>query len=147
MPEEIQKADPKARRIAIILVLAGVAVGVISVVRFEHTRHRFAAWLLSDPDQFMDRARIVLTVIAVPMSLALFALALSSWRLAARVIASQRFPPPGLAVIRDTRVISGARARRFARVQLGFAALVTLLGILTPFASWWVFELLKTVTF
>lgn len=147
MPDEIQKADPKARRNAIVLVaIAGIA-GSAAILRFEHTRHEFSAWLLSDPAQFMYRAGFILAVIALGMSLSLFALALWSWRLSAQVVASDRFPPPGLAVIKDTRVLNGARARRFARIQRAVAATVALLGVLVPFVLWRVFEVLKTVSF
>jgi hypothetical protein len=39
------------------------------------------------------------------------------FRLGSRAIRSEQFPPPGMAVLRDTRIVRGARAVTLGRVQ------------------------------
>ena len=59
---EIQKADPDARRRAILVVIFAAALGGLLISGFEHFREPFREWLVSDPAEMARRARLALSV-------------------------------------------------------------------------------------
>lgn len=107
---EIQKADPTARRQAVLAVIFGAAVGGLLIAGFDHFHGPFREWLLSDPAETARRARLAMYLAAFVLSAPLIAFAVYLWLLGARVMRAQQFPPPGVRVIRDTPVIGGPAA-------------------------------------
>ena len=59
------------------------------------------------------------------------AMAMGYWlgRLSVRIWSCQRFPPPGMAVVRDTRLVTGARARAMGGVGLTLSILIAGCGL------------------
>lgn len=107
---EIQKADPAARRQALLIVICAAAIGGLLISGFEHFREPFREWLISEPAETARRARLALFVAVLILCAPLIALSLYLWLLGARVLRAQRFPPPGFRVIHDTPVIDGSSA-------------------------------------
>lgn len=103
------------------MVLIGVTVGAASIVASGYLWPALEKWINSDPSQFLARARLVLLGAALLLVAPLVAIAIWLWRLGARALAGDRFPPPGVAVIRDTPVLTGDAARRRARLAQSFA--------------------------
>lgn len=124
----VQKADPAARRQAVLLVVVGALVGALFLVGFERYRAALLDWFLSYPKQLAYRLRFFFILAAVSGSAPLFALAVYLWSLGGKVMRAQRFPPPGHRVYRDTPILEGhaaiARGRGFKRfaVFLGVAS-------------------------
>jgi hypothetical protein len=103
----IQKADPAARRQALLLIVFATATGALLFAAFEHYREPFREWLLSEPAETASRAKLALYISAFVLCVPLVAFAVYLWLLGARVLRAQRFPPPGSRVIRDTPVVEG----------------------------------------
>ena len=135
---EFQKADPAARRQAILLVIFGAAVGALLIAAFEHFREPFREWLLSEPAETARRAKLAMYVSGFVVSAPVIAFAIYLWLLGARVLRAQQFPPPRFRVIRDTPVVGGhgavtrGHALQILAVFLGLSA-----GLLWLF-FWWI---------
>lgn len=107
---EVRRADPVARRQAVLLVALGALVGTLVIVGFEHYRSPLRDWLLRKPGEPAHRLKSVLVLATAILSAPLAALAVYLWLLGSTVLRAQQFPPPGCRVIRDTPVIGGRGA-------------------------------------
>ena len=134
---EVQKADPEARRRAILVLVFAAALGGLVISSFDHFREPFREWLQSDPAQTARRARLALSVSMLVLSVPAIAFAIYLWLFGSKVLRTQQFPPPGFRVVRDTPIVRGpaavtrGHAIQVLAVCLGFAA-----GILCLFI-WW----------
>ncbi|HEY7742865.1 MAG TPA: hypothetical protein VIA19_07450 [Burkholderiales bacterium] len=134
---EVQKADPDARRRAALVLIFAAAIGGLLISAFEHFREPFREWLVSDPAETPRRARLALSVSILVLSTPAIAFAIYLWLLGRKVLRAERFPPPGLRVIRDTPVIRGAAAvTRGHAVQIFAVCLGVAVGVLCLFI-WW----------
>ena len=107
---EVQKADPAARRQAVLVIVFATATGALLIAGFEHFREPFREWLSSEPAETARRAKLAVYVSAFILSAPVIAFAIYLWLLGARVLRAQQFPPPGFRVIRDTPVVGGGGA-------------------------------------
>lgn len=107
---KVRRADPAARRQAILLVAIGGVVGALLILGVERYRPMLRDWILSDPGTRRDRARLVLFLAAALLSAPLVAFAGYLWLLGSRILGSGEFPPPGYRVLRDTPVSTGRSA-------------------------------------
>jgi len=134
---EIQKADPDARRRAILVVIFAAALGGLLISGFEHFREPFREWLVSDPAETARRARLALSVSILVLSVPAIVFAIFLWLFGAKVLRAQQFPPPGFRVVRDTPVVRGAAAvTRGHAIQILAACLGVGAGVLCLFI-WW----------
>jgi len=134
---EVQKADPAARRQALLLIVFATATGALLFAAFEHYREPFREWLLSEPAETARRARLAVYVSASVLSAPLIAFAIYLWLLGARVLRAQQFPPPGFRVIRDTPLVGGGGAITRGRVMQILAVCLGLgAAILCLFFVW-----------
>ncbi len=135
---EVQAADAGARRKAIVLILIGGVVGAGSILWFEGSRAAFEGWLSGDGD--IDegglRMRIALTVLALAGTLPLLGFSGYLRRFAARIESSQRFPPAGVAVVKDTKVLEGADALAHAHRLRLLAWAILILALMIPVVMW-----------
>jgi hypothetical protein len=107
---EVRRADPVARRKAILLVILGALAGTLSIAGFEHYRAPLRDWLASNPGERTNRIKLLLILVAAGLSAPLVALAAYLWSLGSSVVRTRQFPPPGSRVIRDTPVVAGQAA-------------------------------------
>ena len=127
---EVRKADPAARRNALLLILIGAAVGSSLIVAFERYRGAVQEWLVADPAEVSQRLQLTLVFGGVALLLPLLIAAASLWRLGVRTIRSGQFPPPNIKVVRDTPVAQGGaatwrgRALQMLAIALALAALL-----------------------
>src|SRR5262245_46588670 len=114
--KEIQKADPGARRRALLVLACAAAIGSLLIAGFEYFKGPFQEWLTSDPAETAFRVRWAVCASTFLLVAPLVCAAVYFWRYGAKVLRAQRFPPPGVRVIRDTPVVSGtgALARGYA---------------------------------
>jgi hypothetical protein len=107
---EVRRADPAAKRQALVFVILGAFAGAVLMIGFERYRIPLRDWVLSEPGKFGFRLRLVFLVTGVLLSVPLVTFAIYLWALGARVLRAQQFPPPGYRVIRDTPVVEGQAA-------------------------------------
>ncbi|MCI0666889.1 MAG: hypothetical protein L0Y43_02405 [Methylococcaceae bacterium] len=127
--EEIDRADPGARRTAFRFLVIATLLGAGALLAFEHYREALLAWFSADPSR--ARWNVIFLTLVLALSPLLIAAAWA-WTFATRVVRGNRYPPEGAKLIRDTPVVRGAAARLRGRVHqaLAGAFLFASLGIL-----------------
>ena len=127
MSEEIQEADPAARRRLAIVLLAFAVLGAGAIFYFSE--------LLADagdePALALERLKLIVNSLYLFVLPALW-FAIYAWRIAGRTIEARRYPPPGVAVVRDLRVVTGPDAVRRAFAIRVVAALFLVTSVLLP---------------
>lgn len=111
---QIQQADPVARRRALTWLFVFTCLGLAALLVTE--RWLVGVGSLTDTRAAMDSIAAALWYTGILGSAGSLALCVYAWRLAARVQAAQRFPPPGLSVVRDTVILVGQAAVQRAYV-------------------------------
>ena len=134
--EEIQRADPRARRRALLTVACATVAGLTLIALAERYRPVLEDWVTRDPDQFRARLTLGFATLAVALSGPLLGGAAYCWRLGRRIVRAETFPPPGLAVVRDTVVMHGRAARRRGRLIQLIAAALALVACAIPAMLW-----------
>lgn len=122
---EIERADPRARRLAVALVVIGAAIGSAAFWLVDSRLPILRAWVIEDPGQAQNRVRLIAFGISAAVAIPTLVFAGYFWRLGGRVIRSNRFPPPGMRVVRDTVVWQGDGARRRGRMLQALALALT----------------------
>ena len=130
----VRKADPAARRWAVVVVVVGSFVGALLILAFERYRVSLGDWVLAEPGEAAARARWVVLALAAALLAPMLSFAAYLWWLGRRVVDAQEFPPAGLRVIRDTVVLTGEKAISRGRVlkmlAVGCIAACVVLGLL-----------------
>jgi Na+-driven multidrug efflux pump len=140
---EIQKADPVARRQALLLIVFATAIGSLLIAGFEHYREPFREWLTSEPAETASRAKLALYVAVLILCAPLIAFAAYLWLFGARVLRAQRFPPPGSRVIRDTPVVEGHGATTRGHVIQILAVCLGIGAALLWVFFWWLARMIS----
>ena len=138
---KIQPADPAYRKKAILLVIVATAIGATLLSLASHYQADWEQWLLRDPDRIGDKVDVILLLIA-GAGLPLVFAAIYFWRTGAATLKAERYPPPGLSVIRDTPILTGGRARLRGRMIQTVAVLIILMEATGVFGTWWVAQAL-----
>lgn len=126
---EIQKADPTARRTALILLLVGAAIGVVLSLNLE-------GWLKANGELILSRPWIL----CVPLTLPILIGAGWAWMFAGRIIESRRWPPAGTRVIKDTKVEEGDVAVKRGTVIRAIAVLLVIGAFALATMMWLLIE-------
>jgi len=108
---EIHRSTPGAgRRLALTAAIMAI-VGAAIVALADVAQPRLVRWAAGDPARTRERVRLLGLAIAVVVLAPLAGFSIYVWRLGSRVLREERFPPEGLAMVRDTVVLRGPRAR------------------------------------
>lgn len=118
---DVRRADPAVRRQAVLVLVVGTCAGALLIVGFERYRIPLRDWMLAEPGASAQRVKLVFLFLAVLLVAPLLAFATYVWSLGGRVLRAREFPPPGLRVICDTRIITGAGAMSRGRLLKVFA--------------------------
>ncbi len=102
----------------------GAAGGVLVFWGVQSRLPALQAWMAEDPAQAPLRLKLIATGLAAAVAVPTLIFAAYFWRLGDRVVRSNRFPPPGMRVIRDTVVWHGDSARRRGRFLQGLALIL-----------------------
>jgi ABC-type dipeptide/oligopeptide/nickel transport system permease subunit len=108
MPD-IQKADPVARHRALLIMSVAALIGVAVVLLLEHYRPKLEQLLEDNAEVLLARPEIIAAAFLALM-LPMYVAAIHLWRHGTVIVASQRFPPPGQPVVRDTAILAGRMA-------------------------------------
>lgn len=138
---KIQKADPAARRRAVIVVLVMLVLGASAIVAFENLMIDFESWAEHNIDYLLDHTYLIFLVFLI-MLLPAFGAGVYLLVFANRVALTQRYPPPGCAVSRDTVVIEGARAVQRARLIQFISVLLLCAAASIPVIMWYILHTL-----
>ena len=141
---QIQKADPVARRKAIIGIALGLLVGGLLFLMLEWLLGNVNQWIERHAEFLVEHHYIAFLVMLVPVAPVI---ALSGYLIiyAGRIVKSGRFPPPGTAVIRDVRVIEGRSAIIRGRVVQWLCWIILLSASAIPLIIWYIFYSISCV--
>ena len=131
---QIHKADPRARRNAILIVIAASVVGAVAL----HVMGESSGWLQAWAERDPQRAAKVL--FALGFSGPLLGLAVWVERFAGKVKRAGRYPPPEARLTRDMRIRTGDSALAIVRLHRVLAAMTALLAIGAPVVLWRVYR-------
>lgn len=134
MSNDILRADPRLRRVTLIVLGIAVMAALLGIVLFQQ-------WLrglveLPRSDELIVRLRQLAAVALTGSGICLALLAGYSAHKGTRAIQFQQWPLPGARVIRDTPVRRGPAAVRIGRRLQVVAGVGVLLAIATSILSW-----------
>jgi hypothetical protein len=101
-------------------------------------------WITRDPELAGSRLALALTAVALAMTASALGFAAYFWRLGAKAVRAERFPPPGLATVRDTPIVRGPAARRRGRLLQSAAVALAVVAGAIPFLVWRLLSLVPT---
>ena len=136
---QIQPADPSARRKTILLIAVATVVGALLILAFESYRPDLEKWFLEEPQRIREKLNWTLIAFAI-LSIPLFLGAIYIWRIGQSVIESRRFPPPGMAVVIDTPITTGAKAIFKGRLLKFISLFLITSAIFIPLVLWLVLQ-------
>jgi hypothetical protein len=121
----IQRADPGARRRALLLA---VAIGAAGWAAFFVLQEWLADLQTKDPAIAREALEDAMIWGTWAATLPVLVFATWLWLLGARVRRAERYPPPGAKVIRDTPVLTGREARSRGALLQVFALILGVCG-------------------
>ncbi|MDH5348480.1 MAG: hypothetical protein OEW13_11305 [Nitrospira sp.] len=136
---EIQRADDRTRKVAIIVLVVVLISGVVLWVVFEE-------WMMAVRSLPVEAARASLSrVFSLCMAIMVVCVCVAGWhcwRIGERVQRSLRFPPPDATVVRDAVVLSGQAAVSRGRLLQILGVILILCAIGLAVMSWLVPKIL-----
>ena len=133
---EIQKADPVARRNALIAVIAISIPGALLIRWIDGRQEQHAGALENALPGIADHPELALAV-CVGAILPLVAPLGYLFYQGRRIVDAQRQPYPGQRVTRDTPVLKGEKAIQRGRLLQSFAVFTAVLAIAGAVTVWW----------
>jgi hypothetical protein len=127
--DDIQRADPSAKRRAVLLVIFGSFIGGSVLYAFKQSWPSIERWLLSDPEQLPDRLATLRGFLVSVTTVPLLAFAVHLWGRGARICRHQRFPLEGERLVRDTLVVRGEAAAIRGRILQCLAVALAVLAV------------------
>lgn len=130
--QQIERANVPFRRkilVGLIVALAGGAA-VFGALQSYLTSLRQLG--LANPDLAIQKASNLLSLTSFTLGAGLVTGGLYTFGLARSIYATKRYPPAGMPVMRDTRVITGSEAQMRGLLTGVLSMLVILGGILIP---------------
>jgi hypothetical protein len=127
MTQRIIRADKGYRRKLLILYALFILVAVLLI-----------GWGLPWSKAYLLRLELetalaVMQVVLAVMFLGFVPAGLYVWRLGRKIMVHERFPPPGVKVMKDTKLIEGKKARFRGRVLIVFSLVLILFGLFAAF--------------
>ena len=131
MSAQQQKADPNLRRDVLRYLLIAALLGAATILIYQS----LFDWATAEESLMASRLAVVIATLYVPAVPALW-LCRKLWRLGTLVVRSQRFPPLGEKVIRDTPVFTGRDAVVRGVVLRALAVVTGASIVMTPAILW-----------
>lgn len=128
----VVRADPALRRRLVVggaVILASILAGLLGV---DLWRQSLIDLGRESPAAAAAQAERGLRLATIGIGALALVGALRLYRLARRVREERRWPPAGMRVVRDTRVVAGDAARRLGLLGLVMAGVLVLLALTVP---------------
>lgn len=142
--DEIQTADPAARRKALLFVFLVIVVGLGALALVQSAVNDVRDLPGSQRPEAIARLILLLKLIVGGASVTFVATGLWLWRFAGRVLETGRFPPTGHAVLNDTEVLRGDAAKRRARLGIVLGSLLIVAAVAVFYMAWRLVALLDS---
>ena len=96
-----------------------------------------------NPGLALEKILQLLHIILILMALGSISFGIYVIHIAVRVLKTEQFPPPGVRVIRDTKVRTGRRARIIAMFFILFSVFIVVIGTV---GSWYTYDRITKLT-
>lgn len=137
----VQKADSAARRRAATVLFVTLGLGLAGISALTAYEPQIQRWLESNAVWLARNAWIVFLAALVAV-LPVLAVAAYLYLFGSKIARAARFPPPGQAVVRDTRIVTGGRAVIRGRIVQVLSVCLMLCGLAIPIVLWHLFAML-----
>jgi hypothetical protein len=134
MSQDIVPADKEFRKRFIVFLMLIVIVFVVTILSMKSYLDQMEQLRREDPGLAGKKVVLLLKWWMGLGSLPILGLAVYQIILARRVLKSGRFPPPGMKVIRDTKIQTGAKAKKRA---ISLIVLSSIIIVITLFLVYW----------
>lgn len=141
-PPETVPADAKQRRLALLAVMAIVLGGAIALWWLDRRLDVIDRLAEENVPAAADGALSLVVKALAVLGVSLVGMGLYLFRLGVQINRAGRFPPPGMKVIRNTVVRTGARAQLLANMALVASLLAMLAGTV---GTWYVFRVAQAL--
>jgi hypothetical protein len=131
--DDIQRAEPGVRRVAVAIVGTTAIVGSFLIKVAPRYEPEFERWIRQAPTTRLVLAGLVLTALTTGP---LLGLAAYLWALGRRTIRAGRYPPPGYRLMRDTRGLTGRPAAERGRLIEWLGAAMCVVALALAFSLW-----------
>ncbi len=135
---DIQKANPQARRKAILNLIIGALAGTGLFYLLEYLVGNVNLWIQSHAIYLVEHHYIAFLAMLLLVSPILW-LTIYLIRFTRQIIRAERFPPPDTPVIRDVRVLEGKAAIRRGRLLQVLCWLILIPTAALPLLVWYIF--------
>src|SRR5512132_248213 len=132
---DIVRGDPALRRRMLFLLPLVLLLGVVALATAPRATRLLLLWLQQSPETG-QHAVLAMLAFAAPFTLAAWLVGVDAVRRSIRTLRARRFPPPGMRVVSDTRVMHGTMARAFGMVGLSLGAALLTAGTMLPFLAY-----------
>ena len=133
---DTQAPDPKARRRAVVLVFCIAVIGIVAILAVSLFLESTRELSREDSEAALLRLSTAAKAMAIAIGAGMAAFAYWLFRLSMLTHSAERYPPPSLRVIRETKVVTGSRARRLAIAGFVLAVLLAAAGIGAAMSLW-----------
>ena len=131
--QQIDKADRQIRKRMILLVVVEILLGLVLILWFYTYLETLLTIGAEAPETAMNKVLNLLGIVLTIVAISLIGFSFYILKVAFMVFRSSRFPPPGMRVIKDTRVVEGRKARFRAVLFLLISALMIAASALMPY--------------
>jgi len=128
MEDEIIPGDKRQRRLALVTALLLTFLGLLALGILCGYLGEIRRLAQEDLRAAEEKALRLTAIVLWVGGLSLVGMGAWFWRLGRRINLADRFPPPGMKVIKDTRVRTGAKARALANLAQAAALLCVVAG-------------------
>jgi hypothetical protein len=134
MDQDIVPADKELRKKFIIFIVLATIVAIIIEPYIKGYLDQIEQLSPKNPELAFKKSMFILKVALDLVSLLLLSMGVYFVFLARKTLRSGQYPPPGMRVIRDTRLRTGTQAKR---VAISFIAFSCVLIVLAFFFLYW----------
>jgi hypothetical protein len=140
MIQDIVPADKEYRKRFIFFLVLIVIVFAVTILSIKSYLDQMAQLTRENPNLAAEKVMFLLKWWMGLGSLPILGLAVYQILLARRVLKSGQFPPPGMKVVRDTKIKTGGKAKK---VALSLIVLSSIIVVITLFLVYWPYALEK----
>ncbi|HHE39271.1 MAG TPA: hypothetical protein ENL20_11965 [Candidatus Cloacimonetes bacterium] len=128
----IVKADKNYRKKILLIAFTLIVIGFFLLRYFQALLNRLSTLAEESPGLAIKKAENSLKIIFFVMFLLSLGLCFYLYRLGTSILKSEQFPPPGIKVIKDTKLETGRKARSRGRMLQVLSILFLMMGVLVP---------------
>ena len=142
MDTDVISADKTLRKKVIIFLVIVVLASIVLEPHFKAYMDQIHQFSKKDPERALEKTMLLLKWSLRAVFLALLGMGAYLILLARRTFRSGQYPPPGMKVIRDTRLRTGNQAKRAA---ISLIVLASILIVVSFFFLYWPYAFEKTL--